>query len=159
MILDVKYIVSTCHRCQIFRPQRTNNQTEDIPTKPGLPFTKVGLDIVGPLPRSTKGNLYIIVLVDYLTKWVEAEVTDKIESDNVISFLSKVFARHGIPEILVTDNGPQFRSDKTKSFLDLYGVYVHFTSTYHPESNGEVENRNKEIGKYLRLLCNNNQEI
>jgi len=159
MILDVKYIVSTCHRCQIFIPQRTNNQTEDIPTKPGLPFTKVGLDIVGPLPRSTKGNLYIIVLVDYLTKWVEAEATDKIESDNVISFLSKVFARHGIPEILVTDNGPQFRSDKTKSFLDLYGVYVHFTSTYHPESNGEVENRNKEIGKYLRLLCNNNQEI
>jgi len=138
MILDVKYIVSTCHRCQIFRPQRTNNQTEDIPTKPGLPFTKVGLDIVGPLPRSIKGNLYIIVLVDYLTKWVEAEATSKVESEDVISFLSKVFSRHGIPEVLVTDNGPQFRSEKTKSFLDLYGVYVHFTSTYHPESNGEV---------------------
>lgn len=94
--------------------------------------------------------------MDYLTKWVEAEPTENIESDDVILFLSKVFARHGIPEILITDNGPQFRSDKTKAFLDLYGVYVQFTSTYHPEFNEEVENRNKKIGKYLRLLCNQN---
>ena len=159
MIQDVKYIVRTCKKCQLFKPQSFNYQTEDIATKPGLPFTKVGLDIVGPLPTTKKGNQYIIVLVDYLTKWVEAEPTRNIESDDVISFLSKVFARHGIPEILITDNGPQFCSDKTKAFLDLYGVYVHFTTTYHPESNGEVENRNKEIGKYLRILCNRNTTI
>ena len=156
MILDVKYIVRTCKRCQLFRPQSFNYQTEDIATKPGLPFTRVGLDIIGPLPTTKNGNKYIIVLVDYLTKWVEAEPTKYIESDDVIRFLSKVFSRHGIPEIIVTDNGPQFNSDKTKAFLDLYGVYVHFIATYHPESNGEVENRNKEIGKYLRLLCNKN---
>jgi len=57
----------------------------------------------------------------------------------------------------VIDDIPQFCSDKTKSFL-YYTEYM-FTSTYHPESNEEVENRNKEIGKYLRLLCNNNQGI
>ena len=159
MILDVKYIVRTCDRCQHFRSQSFNNQTEDIATQPGLPFTKVGLDIVGSLPTSRKGNKYIIVLVDYLTKWVEAEPTQNIDSDDVIEFLSKIFARFGIPEILVTDNGPQFCSDKTKAFLDLYGVYVNFVVTYHPESNGQVENRNKEIGKYLRLLCNKNTSI
>ena len=98
------------------------------------------------------------MLVDYLTKWVETEPTQKIESDDVINFLTRVFSRHGIPEILITDNGPQFRSDKTKAFLDLYGVYVHFTTAYHPESNGMVENRNKEIGKYLRILCNKNTQ-
>jgi len=156
MNLDVKYIVSTCKHCQLFKPQTFNSKVENIPTKPGLPFTQVGLDIVGPLPITEKRNEYIFVLVDYLTKWVEAEPTRKIESDNVINFLSRVFARHGIPEVLITDNGPQFRSDKTKAFLDLYGVYVHFTTTYHPESNGMVENHNKEIGKYLRILCNNN---
>jgi len=63
-----------------------------------------------------------------------------------------VFSRHGIPEILVTDNGPQFTSNATKGFLDLYNVYTHYTSTYHPESNGQVENRNREIIKYIRLL-------
>ena len=159
MIQDVKYMVRTCKTCQLFKPQTFNYQPEDTATKPGLPFTKVGLDIVGPLPVTQKGNQYIIVLVDYLTKWVEAEPTKNIESDDVIQFLSKVFARHGTPEILITDNGPQFCSDKTKAFLDLYGVYVHYITTYHPESNGEVENRNKEIGKYLRILCNRNTTI
>jgi len=73
--------------------------------------------------------------------------------------LVNIFARHGIPEVLITDNGPQFRSDKTKSFLDLNGVFVHYSAVYHPESNGMMENRNKEIGKYLRILCNNNLSI
>jgi len=155
MVLDVKYLVTTCHKCQIFKPQKFNNQTENIPTEPGLPFTRVGLDIIGPLPQTRKGNQYIIVLVDYLTKWVEAEATASIESDDVISFLTRVFSRHGIPEVIITDNGPQFTSDKTKAFLDLYGVYVQYVSVYHPESNGMVENRNKEIGKYLKILCNN----
>ena len=153
MILDVKYIVHTCDRCQKFKVRPHNVYSEDISTKPGLPFTRVGLDIIGPLPQTTKGNQYIIILVDYLTKWVEAEPLVNIESDDVINFLMKVFSRHGIPEVIVTDNGPQFRSDKTKAFLDLYGVIVQFVTVYHPESNGMVENRNKEIGKYLRLLC------
>lgn len=104
------------------------------------------------LPITKNKNKYIIVLVDYLTKWVEAEPLQTTESDQVMQFLKKVFARHGIPEVLVTDNGPQFISDKTKGFLDLHDVYVHYVSTYHPASNGEVENRNKEICKYLRLL-------
>jgi len=58
MILDVKYIVRTCKRCQLFRPQSFNYQTEDIATKPGLPFTRVGLDIIGPLPTTKNGNKY-----------------------------------------------------------------------------------------------------
>jgi len=80
MMLDVKYIVRTCDRSQLFRSQSFNNQTEDIATQPGLPFTKVGLDIVGPLPTTRKGNKYIIILVDYLKKWVEAEPTQNIDS-------------------------------------------------------------------------------
>jgi len=142
----------------LFKPHSYNSFTEDIATNPSFPFVRVGLDIVGPLPVTSRGNQYIIVLVDYMTKWVEAEPTQSIESNDVIYFLSKVFSRHGTPEILVTDNGPQFRSEKTKAFLDLYGVYVHYTTVYHPESNGMVENRNKEIGKYLRILCNKNTQ-
>ena len=87
-------------------------------------------------------------MVDYLTKWVEAEPLQKTESEDVIRFLKGVFARHGTPEQLITDNGPQFCSDKTKAFLDLHDVFVRFITTYHPASNGEVENRNKEISKY-----------
>jgi len=120
-MIDVKYFVSTYKKCQLFKLQTFNIQRKNIPTKPGLPFTVVGLDIIGLLPVTEKGNQYIIVLVDYLTKWVEAEPTGTIDSNDVIFFLTKVFSRHGIPEILITDNDPQFRSEKTKAFLDLYG--------------------------------------
>jgi len=122
------------------------------------PFRRVGLEIIGPLPKTKSKNKYIIVLVDYFTKWVEAEPLTTIESNDVIKFLTRVFSHHGIPEVLITDNGPQFTSDTTKGFLDLYGVYVHYTSTHHPESNGPVEKRNREIGKYLRLLGNNQKD-
>jgi len=149
---DVQMIIKSCHRCQICRSQILNKNVESIATPPGYPFSRVGLDLVGPLPPTKNGNKYIIVLVDYLTKWVEAEPLEKIESDDIIKFLKMVFSRHGIPEILITDNGPQFISDKTKAFLDLHDVYVHYATTYHPATNGEVENRNREISKYLRLL-------
>jgi len=56
------------------------------------------------------------------------------------------------------DNGPQLDSDFTKIFLDLYGVYIHFVSKYHPPSNGLVENRNREIGKQLRNFAGKNDE-
>ena len=149
---DVYLFVKCCHRCQLYRPQQLNQFTEDIATKPGYPFSRVGLDLIGPLPVTRNSNKFIIVLVDYLTKWVEAEALKSSESEEEIKFLKSVFARHGIPEILTTDNGPQFIADKTKAFLDLHDVYVHYISTYHPASNGEVENRNREISKYLRLL-------
>ncbi len=158
MSKDVELLVKTCHDCQLKRPQPVNSGTESFATQPGLPFTRVGLDIIGPLPITNNNNRYIIVLVDYFTKWVEAEPLSSIESSDVIKFLTNVFARHGIPEILITDNGPQFTSDATKGFLDLYGVYVQFTSTYHPESNGQVENRNREIVKNIRLLGNSNKD-
>ncbi len=149
---DVQTFIRNCHRCQIYRPQILNKNVESIATPPGYPFSRVGLDLIGPLPTTKNNNKYIIVLVDYLTKWVEAEPLKTIESDDVIKFLKMVFSRHGVPEILITDNGPQFFSDKTKAFLDLHDVFVHYSTTYHPATNGEVENRNREISKYLRLL-------
>jgi len=96
--------------------------------------------------------------VDYFTKWVEAEPTENITAKDVIKFLINVFARHGVPQVITTDNGVQFTADMTKIFLDLYDVYVKFTSTYHPESNGLTENRDKEIGKMLRLLSKKHRE-
>jgi len=118
----------------------------------------MGLDIIGPLIQTRNKNQYLIVIVDYFTKWVEAEPTETITAMDVIKFLIKVFSRHGVPQVITTGNGVQFTVDMAKIFLDLYDVYVKFTSTYHPESKGLVENRNKEIGKLLRLLGTKNKD-
>jgi len=158
MVNDIKRVISKCEKCQLNRPQPFPEPLEGIPTPVEAPFTHLGLDIVGPLRETSRKNRYVIVAVDYFTKWVEAEATQDITSQDVIRFLINVFSRHGVPQVITADNGVQFTSDMTKIFLDLYDVYIKFTSTYHPESNGMVENRNKEIVKLLRLLGNKNQE-
>ena len=158
MIKDIKRIISNCEKCQLYRPQLCPEPTENHPTKVEGPFVHLGLDIIGPLPKTRNNNQYIIVTVDYFTKWVEAEPTENITSYDVIKFLINVFERHGVPQVITTNNGVQFTSDMTKIFLDIYDVYVKFIATYHPESNGLTENRNKEIWKLLRLLGKKNQD-
>lgn len=125
----------------MYKKQKLNENVENIPTKLGYPFSRVGLDMIGSLPRTRAGNKYIIVLVDYLTKRMEAEPLKEIGSNDVTKFLKKVFARHGVPELLITDNGSQFYSDNTKAFLDLNDACVNYATTYHPSTNGEVEKK------------------
>ena len=155
---DVKMWVKSCHRCQLFRPKPLAKNTEDHITPIEKPFTRVGLDIIGPLQETKQGNNYIITLVDYFTKWPEAKAIPNIKSEEVIKFLNEIFSRHGPPEIIVTDNGSSFISDITKMMVDLYGSWIHFVTPHHPQSNGMIENRNREIGKILRLLLENEQE-
>ena len=155
---DVRMWVKSCRKCQLCRPKPFPKHTEDNITPVEQPFTRVGLDIIGPLPVTKNGNSYIITLVDYFTKWPEAKAVSNIKSEEVIKFLIEVITRHGPPEIIVTDNGSSFISDITKMMIDLYGSWVHFVSPHHPESNGMIENRNREIGKILRLLVENESE-
>jgi len=56
MIKDVKTFIKTCHQCQTCKPQPTNSFPEDLATPPGLPFSRVELDLIGPLPRTRRGN-------------------------------------------------------------------------------------------------------
>ena len=149
---DVKVTIQLCSKCQLCKNNKSVDATERYATPVEGPFIHLGMDIIGPLPITERNNQYIIVIVDYFTKWVEAEPLATVTSKDVIYFLSRVFARHGTPQVVTTDNGPQFNSELTRIFLDLYDVYIHFSTTYHPETNGMTENRNREIGKYLRLL-------
>ena len=158
MILDIKKYISICKICQLNKSQPIPNLVEKFRTPIEAPFVRMGLDIIGPLKTTTKGNKYIIVCVDYFTLWTEAEAYPSATSQDVINFLINVFSRHGLPQIINTDNGPQLDCDFTKIFLDLYGTYIHFVVRYHPPSNGLVENRNREIGKQLRNFAGDNDD-
>ncbi len=107
---DVRMWVKSCHKCQTCRPKPFPKDTENNSTPVEQPFTRVGLDIIGPLPITKNGNAYIITLVDYFTKWVEAKAIPNMKSEEVIKFLTEIFARHGPPEIIITDNGSSFIS-------------------------------------------------
>ena len=150
---DVEKVVKTCLKCQCYRPSPIPKYTSTIPTQVSRPFVRVGLDIIGPLSTTLKGNKYLFVLVDYFTKWVEAKATKTIDAKDVIQFLKDIFSRHGLPEVIITDNGRQFISDITKAMVDLYGSWIRFITPRHPEANGQVENTNHEIEKVLRYIC------
>lgn len=79
------------------------------------PFAKWGLDIVGPLPRASTKERFVLVATDYFTKWVEAVSLQHIGSKEVVSFLyDHIIYRFGVPKVLIMDNGKQFHTRKVR---------------------------------------------
>jgi len=142
MTMIIRRVIQQCEKCKLNQPKKYLEPTESFCTELQVPFTHVGLDIIGSLPITERQNQYIIVLVDYFTKWVEASPLKTIISEDVVQFLMDVFARHGAPEVITTDNGVQFTSDLTKLFLDLYDVYIKFVTPRIKRLDGEPKQRN-----------------
>nr|KYP73029.1 Transposon Ty3-I Gag-Pol polyprotein [Cajanus cajan] len=110
------------------------------------PFAMWGMDILGPFPIAKGQCKFLLVAVDYFTKWVEAEPLASITTANVQKFLWKnIITRFGIPYALVTDNGLQFTDQKLNRFIQDLGIKHRFTSVEHPQANGQAEAANKVI--------------
>nr|XP_011457439.1 PREDICTED: uncharacterized protein LOC105349449 [Fragaria vesca subsp. vesca] len=115
------------------------------------PFAEWGLDLIGKLPTAPGQYKYAIVVVDYCTKWVEAELLSRITTENVKNFLMKnIYCKFGIPETIVTDNGTQFNNPKLIEFAEGMGTRMLFASVAYPKTNGQVEAVNKIIKKLLK---------
>jgi hypothetical protein len=102
--------------------------------------------LLGPLPPA-QGNLkYVVVAVEYFSKWIEAKSLAKITSATVQKFFwQNIVCRFGVPKAITVDNGTQFDAETFKTFCDQIGTKIHFASVRHPESNGLVERGNKII--------------
>jgi transposase InsO family protein len=99
--------------------------------------------LLGPLPPS-QGNLkYVVVAVEYFSKWIEAKPLATITSAIVQKFFwQNIVCRFGVPKAITVDNGTQFDVETFKDFCDRIGTKIHFASERHPESNGLVERAN-----------------
>ncbi|CAJ2671898.1 uncharacterized protein LOC123891769 [Trifolium pratense] len=108
-----------------------------------------GIDFVGPFPSSFS-NEYILVAVDYVSKWVEAIASPKADGKTVIKFLKKnIFTRFGTPRVLISDGGSHFCNSQLEKALENYGVRHKVASPYHPQTNGQAEVSNREIKRIL----------
>ena len=101
--------------------------------------------------------MYILTLIDFSTRWVEATALKSTVSSVVAEELLNMFARFGIPKILLSDGGPQFTSKTMEEVLALLGICHQVTSPYHPEANGLCERVNGTIVSMLKKLAHNNQ--
>jgi len=123
-------------------PIKTLGHSTTHPTH--LAPSKMGMDLVGPLPPSQGGNKFAIV--EYFTRWIEAKPLTKIISETVKKFFwQNVICRFGVPRTLTVGNGKQFNSDNFKEFYKSIGTKVAFASVYHLESNRAVERANRVI--------------
>ena len=100
---------------------------------------------MGPLPSSYE-NIYILVAIDYVSKWVEAIATPKNDASVVIKFLKKnIFSRFGVPRALISDGGTHFCNAQLKKVLEHYNVRHKVASPYHPYTNGQAEVSNRKL--------------
>ncbi|MCI36036.1 gypsy retrotransposon integrase-like protein, partial [Trifolium medium] len=110
------------------------------------PFAWWGMDILGPFTTGLQQNRFLVVGVDYFTKWVEAKPLSEITSFIVLCFFKRdILCRFGIPQAVVTDNGTQFTYKKFQESLASINTKHHFTSVEHPQTNGQAEAANRVI--------------
>ncbi|KAL5567085.1 hypothetical protein UlMin_030249 [Ulmus minor] len=112
-------------------------------------FDVWGINFMGPFPSSF-GNQYILVVVDYISKWVEAGAFPTNDAKVVTKFLKKnVFTRFGTPRAIISDGGSHFCNRKFEALLAKYGVKHKVATPYHPQTNGQAEISNREIKRIL----------
>ena len=136
----------TCQRSAQRRIKRAPLVPLPIITEP---FSRVAMDIVGPLPRCRSGNKYILVLCDYGTKYPEAIPLKSIDAEHIAEQLIGVFSRIGIPREILTDQGSNFTSQLLAELYRLLNIHPIVTSPYHPQTDGLVERFNQTLKSML----------
>ncbi|VFQ69611.1 unnamed protein product [Cuscuta campestris] len=118
IIRDVAEYVRKCKVCQEFQRVPGRPATNYTPISTAIPFARWGIDLVGILPRGTGNNTYLVVAIDYFTKWVEAAPVPTITAEQMTKFVSKqILCRFGVPQQIITDNGTQFEAGGFNEFL------------------------------------------
>ncbi len=127
--------------------------------QPGYPMERVAMDIIGPLPNTSDGNRYILVVVDYFTKWLEAYAIPNQEVRTIAQKLvDEWICRYGAMQRLHTDQGRNFESAVFKEIIDILGIKKTRTTPYHPQSDGLVERMNRTLKDILSTLVNERQD-
>ncbi|XP_072076738.1 uncharacterized protein [Arachis hypogaea] len=143
---DSQQKIRSCNNCQRHAPLIHIPAEQMHHSDISWPFNQWGLDILGPFPTAPGQVKFLIVGIDYFSKWVEVQPLAKITSQQMISFVWKnIICRFGIPQHITTDNGRQFADQKFQSFLQNLKIKQHFASVEHPQANGLAEAANKVI--------------
>ena len=113
---------------------------------------------MGPFPSSFE-NLYILLAVDYVSKWVEATTCPKNDANTVLGFLQRnILSRFGTPKTVISDGGSHFSNKVFENLMSRYGIKHIMSLTYHPQTNGKAEISNREIKKILEKTVSSNRK-
>ncbi|GJW42371.1 reverse transcriptase domain-containing protein [Tanacetum coccineum] len=113
---------------------------------------------MGPFPKSYKIE-YILVAVDYVSKWAEAQALATNDARVVITFLKQLFCYFGMPKALISDRGTHFYNKIMEKTMKRYGVNHQFSTSYNPQTNGQVKNTNRALKGFLEKTVKDNPAI
>nr|GFB52369.1 reverse transcriptase domain-containing protein [Tanacetum cinerariifolium] len=170
---DAYDLVKSCDSCQ---RQGKISQKDEMPQNViqvcGI-FDAWGIDFIGPF-TSLRGNMYILVVVDYsskwvkvkalptndaldyLSKWIEAKALPTNDARVVVKFLKSLFSQFGIPRAIISDRGTHFCNDQFTRIMIKYGVTHRLTTAYHPQTSGQLEVSNRGLKRILERTVREN---
>lgn len=155
MFKDIQSYISKCEICQKNKKNSSNKLPMKITTTSKVPFEKVSLDIVGPIPVSESGNNYILTFQDDLTKFILAIPIENQEAATIAEiFVRRIICIFGLPRYILTDQGTNFLSEMFKKMCQLLKIKKIQTTAWHPQSNGGLERSHRVLGDYLRSYAN-----
>ena len=149
-------LVKACDLCQqsdkVLSQKVRPAPLQPVPL-PTRPWSKLGVDVVGPIAGVPQSARYAVTLTDYHSKWVEVALSAKVETSDIIKILSVIWAREGYPDEIVTDNGPQFVSRDFESYLQKRKIKHLKSSVYWPRGNAAVERFNRSLKSWVQAAA------
>jgi len=149
--------IQACNVCQFANTRCAKTpRPMQLVNPPLKPFERIGIDFVGPFPSThPHRNKYIFVMIDHLTRCVEAKPCKAADSKNVIANLKEnIVFRHSCPSVILCDNSSSFRCAEFSSFASKYGIRLLFTTAYHPNPNGICERVNGTLKRIIGKMVN-----
>ena len=149
---DTLDVVKRCEECMKFNNKKS--ATSNYPLMIGEAFERIGIDLMGPFEITQAGNKFIVVAIDYLTKYIELDAIKDKNAETIANFLyEKIILIHGCPNTLLSDNGREFNNLIVKNLCDKMRITKKFSSPYRPQTNGLIERTNRTlisiISKYI----------
>lgn len=145
--IDSRNYVNRCEICQTTKYERNpiNPKLEFTPT-PERPFEIIHMDTL-----TIESNKFLI-LIDSFSKYAQAYPLIGAHAVNIVQCLIKFMSHHGLPKLIITDNGTEFKNEVIHDFTDLHGIKIHYTTPLHPNSNGIVERFNSTLLEHIRII-------
>lgn len=159
MYRAINKYVRACHTCQT-RKRPTTQPSGSLRSIPPAtaPFQRVGIDFLGPFPPSERNHRWIIVAIDYMTRYAETQAIPVATAEEVADFfLQRILLRHGAPQFLLSDRGTPFLSKLLEQLLRLAKTVHNVTTAYHPQTNGLTEKLNHTLASMISMYINEDQ--
>lgn len=151
--------IRRCDQCAIAKGPRQRTRGKMHQYNVGAPFERIAMDIAGPFPISNAGNKYILVVIDYFSKWPEVYPIPNQEAKTVADiFIKNWICRYGAPLELHSDQGRNFESTLFKEVCDMLGIQKTRTTALHPQSDGMVERFNRTLEEHLKKVVDKGQK-